>query len=91
MCNCCVLLYCTHPILLKTANEDAVFVIPGPAKMTVITSAFSKAEVPNFLRWLYQSSADVPENKAPRTGCTSSNASFPSSTQNCFDLKFLRR
>lgn len=89
MSNDCVLLYCTHPILLRcgvchpqACKDDSRYF-----------AGFSKAEVPNFLQWLYQSSADVPEKKASRTGCTSSNASFPSSPQNCFDLKlsFLRR
>lgn len=45
-----------------------------------------RAEVPIILQWICQSSADVPENKASRTGCASSNT-FPSFPQNCFDLK----
>lgn len=37
VCHYCVLLYCSHLILFKTTNEETVFVISGPAKVTVIT------------------------------------------------------
>lgn len=83
--KCCGLLHCTHPILLKTAIEGAVLVIPGPAKMRVFTlEASIRQKSPTFFSGFIKT---VQMSQKTRTGCASSNASFPFSSQNCFYLK----
>lgn len=84
MCSCCVLFYCTHLILLKTTYEGVVFLIPGPAKRTVIIlQASLRQKCPSFYSGLVKA---LQMSQKTRTGCATSNT-FPSFPQNCFDLK----
>lgn len=82
--SCCVLFYCVHPILLKGTNWRCGVHDPWACKGdSPYFAGLIRAEVPIVLQWIYQSSADVPENKALRIGCASSNT-FPSFSQNFF-------